>query len=86
MRRTGGFAGLTREWTVHIEADEASWRELIEALPWDSVPDDPESVDRFTYHVACDGREARLPEAALTGPWRELVRRVQSADDVGGIP
>ncbi|NYH00166.1 hypothetical protein BJ979_002791 [Schumannella luteola] len=41
----------------------------------------PRGADRMTWTIAADGpeqpRRAELPEPELTGPWRELVDRVQ---------
>ena len=79
--RTGGFAGLKREWSVVGEPDE--WWALVEACPWRSVRPDTSSRDRFVYAItvrAAGGRrKALVPEVSLTGPWRALVERVQEA-------
>ena len=79
--RTGGFAGLKREWSVVGEPDE--WWPLVEACPWRSVRPDPTSRDRFVYVItvraARKRRKAQVPEVSLTGPWKVLVERVQEA-------
>lgn len=81
VKRTGGFAGLTREWSAVGPRDE--WLPLVEACPWRSVPRDTQSRDRFVYVIsvrtARTRKKAEVPESALTGPWRDLVERVQSA-------
>jgi len=77
--RTGGFAGLRREWTVEIDDGEwPDWQRLVDACPWDSVPDDP-APDRFVYLISVPPHSARVPERRLTGPWRELADRVRDA-------
>jgi len=77
--RSGGFAGLRREWRV--EGDAETWWPLVEACPWRAVPRDRDSRDRFVYSITARAdrrrRRAELPEAALTGPWKALVERVQ---------
>ena len=91
ITRSGGFAGLTQEWSVQIDdgsADEEQWRELIERLPWDRamrprVGAPTGEADRFVYRVRCAGREATIPERRLTGPWRELVDRVRETETTG---
>lgn len=80
--RTGGFAGLTREWRVTAGADEReTWNPLIEACPWRSIPKDSISRDRFVWRIEVKAphkrRKAEVPDAALTGPWKELVERVR---------
>jgi len=79
--RTGGFAGLRREWAASGPPDE--WMPLVEACPWRSVPADRDSRDRFVYAITVRAPlkrcSATVPEAALTGPWKALVDRVQSA-------
>jgi hypothetical protein len=79
--RTGGIAGIAREWSAAGPADE--WLPLVDACPWRAVPKDHVSRDRFVYRITVSAprtrRKAELPEAALTGPWRTLVERVQGA-------
>lgn len=92
VKRTGGFAGLTKQWRAEPPETEAStWIDLISRCPWDA----PESLaeaaqgprsggaDRFTWriHARCgdaDEREAELADAALVGAWRELVDAVRA--------
>ena len=79
--RTGGFAGLRREWAASGPTDV--WLPLVEACPWHSVPVDRSSRDRFVYAITVKAPRrkcsATVPEASLTGPWKALVDRVQSA-------
>jgi hypothetical protein len=83
--RTGGFAGLRREWLAEAHGDDRDeWMPLIQACPWQRVaPPDTRSRDRFTWRIEVDAsrlrRTATLPDAALDGPWRDLVQRVQRA-------
>lgn len=83
VTRSGGFAGLTRVWSVRIEEqpDEAQWRELLEQLPWDSADESTDDPDRFVYRVNCESRESTISEQNLSGPWRELVEKVQSTEN-----
>lgn len=69
--RTGGLAGLRREWTAAVsgpEADEvrelvdsahwgaAQWRsEHWDSEHWGSAPVDPGSVDRFVWSIHVTG-------------------------------
>ncbi|WP_429461876.1 protealysin inhibitor emfourin [Microbacterium sp. ZKA21] len=91
--RSGGFAGLRREWRVDAGDDDADrWRVLVEACPWDddsaaSEPTPapgppPRAADRYVWIIRALTPEQRLetelPEPALTGPWRELVDAVRS--------
>lgn len=79
--RTGGFAGLKREWTAAGPAEE--WMPLVDACNWRAIPADTVSQDRFVYLITVTAprkkRKAEVPEVALTGPWKTLVDRVQSA-------
>jgi hypothetical protein len=77
--RSGGFAGISRQWSVRVDEqpDEEQWRELIDRLPWEHSPAAQDEPDRYIYRVRCAPREAVIPEKRLTGPWRELVDKVQ---------
>ncbi|MHA6668694.1 protealysin inhibitor emfourin [Homoserinimonas sp. A447] len=79
--RSGGFAGLSRQWSVRVEEqpDEEQWRELIDRLPWDRETAAPDEPDRYVYRVRCARRETVIPERRLDGPWRELVEKVKDA-------
>jgi hypothetical protein len=86
--RSGGFAGISREWTAEAREPEAEdWVVLVESCPWRQVPrTDPLSRDRFVWRIEVRGllrRSATLPDAALDGPWRTLVERVQVAGGAG---
>ncbi|MBA4607751.1 hypothetical protein H1W00_04605 [Aeromicrobium sp. Marseille-Q0843] len=77
VTRTGGFAGLRRQWEVEATSeDEAqAWWPLVEACPWDATPGDG-YPDGFVYELQANDREATLPERQVDGPWRELVEAV----------
>ena len=77
VTRTGGFAGLRRQWQVEaVSEDEARlWWPLVEACPWGAAEGDCHA-DGFLYEVRANGREATLPERQMDGPWRELVDAV----------
>ena len=81
VARTGGIAGLSATWRV-ASNDHEEWMPLIEACPWDTVAADPASRDRYVYAIDVavprKRRKAEVPEAALVGPWKDLVDRVQS--------
>ena len=96
VERSGGFAGITRRWTVAPTASDADrWRALIDACPWPPSP--PERVDqpgvgadRFSWSVtaACDDerRRADLPEQEVDGPWRALIDAVREERERTGSP
>ena len=81
VKRTGGFAGLTRTWQIQVEEqpDREKWVQLVEALPWHSRPRSAPQPDRFVYLIRVSHRRIVLPEQELDGPWRELVQRVRGA-------
>lgn len=82
VTRSGGFAGLTRVWSVQVEAGSEldEWQELIDRIPWGDTDPLAGEPDRFVYKVHCNRHRAIIPERRLTGPWRELVDKVQAAD------
>ncbi|WP_411700698.1 protealysin inhibitor emfourin [Conyzicola sp.] len=84
--RTGGFAGLRREWrTGTADAPDVDWATLIGACPWkDAVkPADPRARDQFVWRLEASGRarayRATLSDGQLTGAWRSLVDEVRRA-------
>ncbi|MFT4259633.1 protealysin inhibitor emfourin [Microbacterium sp.] len=86
--RTGGIAGLRRRWRVEAPSDEASdWIALIDSCPWDAPAPDGRGADRFVWSIRArtpsERREQELPDAALDGPWRELVDAVRAASAEG---
>jgi hypothetical protein len=79
--RTGGIAGLRRQWQVEPAEDADDWLTLVAACPWDDVPVDATSRDAFIWQIETRmptaTHLARVPDRGLVGPWRELVTRVQ---------
>ncbi len=86
--RSGGFAGLTREWRVEASDDAGEWEPLVAACPWGAVSTDTTSRDRFVWRIEVRisrrRKVASVPDRDLTGPWRELVDRVQQHGAEGG--
>ncbi len=86
VKRTGGFAGMTKQWRAEPPADEASvWIDLIAQCPWDE-PDSlagdaargdssdgrpPAGADRFVWWIHARCGEAEEREAEL--PDDEMV-------------
>ena len=91
VTRSGGFAGLRREWTIEVSVpdDADSWRPLIEACPWD-LPTAQASAgpvrDGFTWSMRAAQHEAVLPERLVEGPWQTLVEAVQNAAPLDSAP
>lgn len=85
VERSGGIAALTRTWTVKAttDSDKSRWQPIVEACPWDAVPDSRRVLegqpDRFMYSIRAGEHRATLPERAVTGPWRVLVDRARAA-------
>ncbi|GAA5039297.1 protealysin inhibitor emfourin [Microbacterium fluvii] len=84
--RSGGFAGLSREWTASPpEAEAPHWIAMITLCPWDETPAvaPPTDADRFQWRIEAAEpqgvRTALLGDAELTGPWRDLVDAVRAA-------
>jgi hypothetical protein len=82
VARSGGFAGLRREWSIEVTAPHEAerWRPIVEACPWDDVSTSTHA-DGFVYDVRVADHEAVVPEHELAGPWRELVDAVRSTAD-----
>jgi hypothetical protein len=82
--RSGGFAGLKREWRVSSsDAPSVDWPTIISACPWQKTYPPTAERDRFVWRIEATSsrqtRTATLPESAVTGPWRTLVDQVTSA-------
>ena len=83
--RSGGFAGLRREWCVtSTDAPDVDWAALIDACPWNDVAKsrDSRAADRFVWRVEATGGSrkltATLGDGQLAGPWKTLVDQVRS--------
>lgn len=84
--RTGGVAGLRREWTATASGSDAdAVRALVDSDAWVTVSVDPGSRDRFVWSIVVTGagrrRTVKVPEARLDGALQELVSRVQQDGD-----
>ena len=82
--RTGGFAGLSREWRAGTtDAPDIDWRPLVDACPWKTVKVSPPAPDRFVWRIEARGgkhhRRATIADRDLVGAWRDLVDHVRSA-------
>ncbi len=89
--RSGGFAGLSRQWSAVIDPQEPEWEELLTRIPRDDVANDTGQRDRFVYLVTCEPPTAErpywqceVPEGQFTGPWQDLLERVRAAGDSDG--
>lgn len=83
--RTGGIAGIRRTWRAESAGDDAPrWIALIDRCAWDAPAERVRGADRYTWTVRAraSGRECarELPDAELTGAWRDLVDAVRSAN------
>lgn len=80
VRRSGGFAGMSRGWRVDTEArpDPDTWSDLVDELPQDapSSAGDP-APDDFTWVITVATTTVTIPGRALDGPWATLVDRVR---------
>ena len=83
--RTGGFAGLRREWRVtSTDAREVDWAGLIDACPWNNsaTTRDGRSADRFVWRIEAKTgartRNATLGDGEVTGAWKSLVDAVRA--------
>lgn len=86
VARSGGFAGLTREWSATATGDDRDeWMPLIDACPWHAPSTPSTARDQFVWTIAVRAprrrRTAVVPEHDLVGPWRSLVERVRAVDD-----
>jgi hypothetical protein len=82
--RTGGIAGLRRQWTVEASGDDAPrWISLIEQCPWDAPHTRDASADRYVWSVRARTREREftrdVADGELSGSWRALVEAVRGA-------
>jgi hypothetical protein len=90
VRRTGGFAGRTRERTVTLgelpEDDDRAWRDLLatDRLQGLAAAADRDYPDAYCYGVRCAVPEVdvTVPEPVLTDDVRALLERTLRADDL----
>jgi emfourin len=77
VTRSGGFAGLVRRAEVD-SADHPAVAGLIDNVSLDEVPPHRPQPDRYVYDIQIGDRSARVGEADLHGPLRELVDHVMT--------
>ena len=77
VTRTGGFAGLVRRAEVD-SADHPAVAGLIESVSLDEVPHHRPEPDRYVYDIEIGDHSAKVGEADLHGPLRELVDHVMT--------
>lgn len=79
VARSGGFAGLRREWSIEVSVPQEAerWRPIVEACPWDATGDADATADGFVYALRVADHAAIVPERELDGPWRQLVDEVR---------
>lgn len=80
--RSGGVAGLLREWRVEPSPAVApEWEELVRSCPWEDAEATPVGADRYVWSIEAvteeQQRSAELGDTQMLGPWRELVDRVR---------
>ncbi len=83
VTRTGGIAGLRRQWQVDSRGDEASeWVALIEECPWPRAASRASGADRFAWSIVAllgpDRHDAELSDDQIDGPWAILVEAVRT--------
>lgn len=88
--RTGGLAGLRREWLAEPpEPDVAQWIALIQSCPWGAAASAaaPDGADRFVWSIRAqcgpDELAAQLADHEVNGPWRDLVDVVRGDRTAG---
>ncbi|MCC4249213.1 protealysin inhibitor emfourin [Microbacterium testaceum] len=85
--RSGGIAGLSRQWRAQPPPERApQWRSLIDQCTWDAPPPPSTGADRYQWRIEVHERgtavhRARLADAQIEGPWRTLVDEVRRAAD-----
>ena len=83
ISRSGGFAGMTRTWSLEVSPAEAEERWLPLADRAAEAPQEEESRrdrdqrDRYVYHIVIGYQEVTLPESRLDEPWKELIERAR---------
>ena len=83
VTRTGGIAGLRRQWQVDSRGDEASeWVSLIEECPWSRAASSASGADRFAWTIVAllgpQRHDAELSDDQIDGPWALLVEAVRT--------
>lgn len=87
--RSGGITGVPHTWTVAPSPEEEThWAVLIDRCPWGDDKSTQPGADRFVWRIRVqlhdDHHEQVVADAHLSGPWRELVEAVRTADSARG--
>ncbi|WP_051478983.1 protealysin inhibitor emfourin [Arthrobacter sp. H5] len=81
VSQSGGFAGITRTWSVEVSRTEAEERWLPLLAEAEGSTDDDAQRDRFVYQISVGYREVTVTESAVAGPWKELIERAKGESD-----
>ena len=87
VRRTGGFAGLTRERSVRLEElpgdDADQWSQLLSTRRLSAFSNGPTHPDAYCYEVRCDAppTQVSMPEPRLPDEVRGLLERTLASGD-----
>lgn len=75
VRRSGGFAGLTRSGEVDLgDVDQPDVRAFVDAVRIASAASQPSAPDTFVYHVTFDDEpELTVGERALSAATRHRI-------------
>lgn len=78
VRRTGGFAGLTRSGELDLDTDPAGAevRDLLAGVDLDALTASRSGPDRFVYTVDYGASQVTLPEQDLTPELQRVVKIV----------
>lgn len=86
ITRTGGFAGLRRQWVVAVD-DQTATRlvgQMADGGTTARAATAPAVRDGFSYVFAAEGHRITIAESRLDGPWRALLDRARN--DTGSPP
>ena len=78
VRRSGGFAGLTRGWRVDTDADPDGWSDLVDAVPRAARQPQAPVPDDYVWTITVASTTVRVPGRALDGQLAALVERVRT--------
>ena len=76
VRRSGGFAGLTKEGAVDLDSDDPrvpAVRSLVQRIDFAAVDPGRPQPDRFVYHFRFAAAECQVQEQALTSDLHQLA-------------
>ena len=83
--RSGGIAGLSKQWRATPDPDRTPrWRKLVESCPWDAPLPATSGADRYQWRIEVTEGEspvhrARLSDGQVEGPWRALIDEVRQS-------